>query len=57
MKNYKPALYHSTVGFSKTNRIVPSSAVMYQIKNGKPVIIARDVYVPNLLPVGKDVVK
>ncbi len=57
MKNYKPALYHSTVSFSETNRIGPSSAVMYQIQEGKLVIVSRDVYVPNLLPGGKDVVK
>ena len=57
MKSYKPALYHSTVSFSKTKRVGPDDAVMYQVQNGKPVIVAKNVYVPSLLPGGKDVVK
>jgi len=57
MKNYKPPLYHSTISFSETNRIGPSSAVMYQIQEGKLVIVSRDIYIPDLLPGGKDVVK
>jgi len=57
MKAYKPAMYHSTVSFSETKRVGPNNAVMYQIQEGKPVIVAKDVYLPDLLPGGKDVVK
>ncbi len=57
MKSFKPALYHSTVSFSKTKRVGPNNAVMYQVQDGTPVIVDRDIYIPDLLPGGKDVVK
>ena len=57
MKNYRPFLYHSTQSFSKTKRIGPDDAVMYQIQDGELKVIAKDIPVPDLLPGGKDVVK
>jgi len=57
MKAFKPSLYHSTVGFSETKRVGADTAVMYQLQKGKLAVIARDLYVPDLLPGGKDVVK
>ncbi len=57
MKNYQPRLYHSKCSFSETKRVGPDTAVIYQIQDGKQVLLEKDVYVPDILPGGKDVVK
>jgi hypothetical protein len=55
MKDFKPVGYHSTVSFTKTKLQGPDFVVMYQIQNGKSVLVEKDIYVPDLLPGGKDV--
>jgi len=57
MKGYKPRLYHSTLSYTKTKLVGPDTAFMYQIQDGKLVTVDKDLYVPNLLPGGKDVPK
>jgi hypothetical protein len=57
MKGYKPRLYHSTLSFTKTKLVGPDTAFMYQIQDGELITVDKDLYVPNLLPGGKDVPK
>jgi len=57
MRNYKPRMFHSVMNFTPTKLYGPDTAVMYQIQNGAPVLVDKDIYVPNLLPGGKDVPK
>jgi len=57
MKRFHPPLNHGAQSFSKTKCVGPDKAVIYQLQDGKLRIIARDIYIPNLLPGGKDVVK
>ena len=57
MTDYKPRGYNSSVTFTKTRRTGPSDACIYQDQGGKIVKIVDSIYIPDLLPGGKDVVK
>ena len=57
LTDYKPMAYNSRVTFTKTRMTGPSDASIYQVQDGKIVKIISSVYIPDLLPGGKDVVK
>ena len=57
MKDFRPMLSYNKVTFSETSRCGGHAAAMYQMQNGKVVKVAEDLYVPELFPGGKDVVK
>ena len=57
MSNYKPMAYNSNITFTKTKRYAADFASIYQNQNGKIVKVEKSIYIPNLLPGGKDVVK
>ncbi len=57
MRNYKPMAYNSDVTFSKTKRYAANYASIYQNQNGKIIKIEKSVYLPDLVPGGKDVIK
>jgi len=57
MKDYQCMAYNSKITFNETRRIGPSTAAVYQIQNGKVVKVEKSVYIPDLLPNGKDVVR
>ena len=57
MTDYRPLNYNSKVSFTKTKRFGADTACVYQNQNGKIVKVRESIYVPDLLPGGKDVVK
>ena len=57
MTDYKPMAYNSNVTFTKTKRYAANYASIYQNQNGKIIKVEKSVYVPDLVPGGKDVVK
>ena len=56
IENFTPMGYLSSFSFSKTKLAGPDTLSMYQIQNGKLVLMDTDIYVPDILPGGKDVV-
>jgi len=57
LTDYKCMAYNSRITFSKTRMTGPADASIYQLQDGKVVKIVDSIYVPDLLPGGKDVVK
>jgi ABC-type branched-subunit amino acid transport system substrate-binding protein len=57
MTDYKPLAYNSKMTFTKTKVVGPDTASIYQNQGGKIVKIVESIYVPDLLPGGKDEVK
>jgi len=57
MTDYQPLAYNSKVTFSKTRMVGPTTASIYQNQKGNIVKVVNSIYVPDLLPGGKDVVR
>ncbi len=57
MKDFRPMLSYNRVTFTETSRCGGHEAAMYQMQSGKVVKVAEGLYVPELFPGGKDVVK
>jgi ABC-type branched-subunit amino acid transport system substrate-binding protein len=57
MKAFSPMGFHGKMSFSKTKRSGADNIAMYQIQNGKLVLVEELLDLPDLLPGGKDVVK
>jgi len=57
MTDYDCLAYNSKITFNKTKRFGPSTASVYQNQDGKIVKVVESVYIPDLLPGGRDVVK
>ncbi len=57
MTHYKPMAYNSNITFTESKRYAADYASIYQNQNGKIVKVEKSIYVPNLLPGGRDVVK
>jgi branched-chain amino acid transport system substrate-binding protein len=57
INNFRTMAYSSKISFSKTKVYGPDTADLYQMQKGKVVRIGKDLYLPELLPGGKDVPK
>ena len=56
-KDYKPYGYLSPMSFGPKMLIGPDSMYMFYLEAGELTILDKDVYTPDLLPGGRDVVK
>ena len=57
MKEFNPLNYNSKISYTENKRFGADTASVYQSQNGKIVKVLDSIYVPDLLPGGKDVVK